>query len=79
MHAIRDFQTKEELREAVAAYLAGGGDPVLYYKRPEHPYPLAHTVYVIGPHHPEPDASHTSWNTWYAECKTVNGIIMEVK
>jgi len=69
MYTERNFKTKKALKAAVQA-----GEQVYYYQ--PGPFggsePKDGTIYVEGPHFPEP-------HRWYASCKVANGVIVEVK
>lgn len=68
MYTTTNFQTKKALKEAVAngntvrVYNPGlGGEP-----------PQNGTVYLEGPHYPQP-------HKWYAEAVLKDGVIVKVK
>lgn len=68
MYTDRNFKTKKALKDAVA-----NGDQVTVYD----PGPFANnvkdgTVYLEGPHYPEP-------HKWYAQATVENGIVVKVK
>lgn len=69
MYTTINFKTKKQLKEAVAS-----GKHVTYYQ--PGPFggnePLDGTIYVEGPHYPEP-------HRWYAECKVKDGYIVSIK
>ena len=69
MYTDINFKTKKALKEAVAS-----GKEITYYQ--PGPFggnePQNGTIYVEGPHYPEP-------HRWYAECKVENGYIISVK
>lgn len=69
MYTDRNFKTKKALKEAVKA-----GDEVTYYQPGPSGgnAPRDGTIYVEGPHYPEP-------HRWYATCTVKNGLIVEVK
>ena len=66
-----NYKTKKALKEAVAS-----GKRVTYYQPNAditgHEAPRNGTVYLEGPHYPEP-------HKWYAQCKAVDGCIVKVK
>ena len=74
MYTDKDFKSKKQLKEAVAAYNAGTGREVTYYQ----PGPFGGkeikdgTICCEGPHYPKP-------HTWYATCTVQNGVIVKVK
>jgi hypothetical protein len=74
----RNFRTKKALKEAVAAYNAaesvtpGSGRRVECYAPGLGDVPETGTVYLEGPHYPQP-------HTWYAEARVVNGAVVKVK
>jgi len=69
MYTVRNFKTKKQLREAVAA-----GKKVEYFQ--PGPFggevPQDGTIYLEGPHYPEP-------HRWYAQATVENGVIVKVK
>lgn len=69
MYTTINFKTKKALKEAVA-----NGEKVTYYQ--PGPFggdePTDGTIYVEGPHYPEP-------HRWYAECVIKDGVIISVK
>lgn len=69
MYTDINFKTKKALKEAVAS-----GKEVTYYQ--PGPFggnePQNGTIYVEGPHYPEP-------HRWYAKCEAKNGLIVSVK
>ena len=69
MYTVQNFKTKKELKEAVAA-----GKAVRVYQ--PGPFggnkPSNGTVYLEGPHYPEP-------HRWYAEAVLENGLVVKVK
>lgn len=69
MYTHRNFRTKKELKAAVLA-----GERVTYYQ--PGPFggnePTNGTIYVEGPHYPEP-------HRWYATCTVRDGAITNVK
>lgn len=68
MYTDRNFKSKKALKEAVAK-----GEAVTYYQ--PGPFggnePRDGTIYVEGPHFPEP-------HRWYAQCTVANGRITKV-
>lgn len=69
MYTDRNYRTKKQLKEAVA-----NGDKVTVYqpgpfggKEPDNG-----TVYLEGPHYPEP-------HRWYAQAELKDGIVVKVK
>lgn len=68
MYTRFNFKTKKQLKEAVAS-----GQRVTYYQ--PGPFggnePLDGTIYVEGPHYPEP-------HRWYAKCEVKDGFIVKV-
>ena len=81
MYTVKNFKTKKELKEAVAAHAASVLNPSLGVKigvgyfQPG-PFggnePQNGTFCCEGPHYPEP-------HTWYATVTAVNGVIVKVK
>jgi hypothetical protein len=75
MYTYKNFKTKKELKEAVAAYLAGTSTTAVTYYQPG---PFGGNeeqdgiIFCEGPHYPEP-------HRWYAECEVKNGRIVKVK
>ena len=69
MYTERNFKTKKALKQAVQA-----GERVTYYQ--PGPFggnePRDGTIYVEGPHYPEP-------HRWYAACEVKDGVIVDVK
>lgn len=69
MYTHTNFKSKKALKEAVAR-----GDTVTYFQ--PGPFggnePLDGTIYVEGPHYPEP-------HRWYAQCEVKGGMIVKVK
>jgi hypothetical protein len=69
MYTTKNFKSKKQLKEAIAA-----GEAVTYYQ----PGPFGGnepdngTVYLEGPHYPEP-------HRWYAEAIAKDGQIVKVK
>ena len=69
MYTDRNFKSKKELKEAVAA-----GKEITYYQ----PGPFGGneikdgTIYLEGPHYPQP-------HKWYASAKVKDGKIISVK
>jgi hypothetical protein len=74
VYTVQNFKTKKELKNAVEAYLAGNGKPVRVYQ--PGPFggnePSNGTVYLEGPHAPEP-------HRWYAQGTLANGVLVKVK
>lgn len=68
MYTTHNFHSKKELREAVER-----GVQVGYYQPNSiiRDLPRDGTIYVEGPHYPEP-------HRWYATCKVQNGVIVKV-
>jgi hypothetical protein len=67
MYTVRNFKTKKQLKEAVAA-----GEPVELYA-PGLGTPVRNwSEFVEGPHYPEP-------HTWYAQVTMRDGIVVGVK
>jgi hypothetical protein len=68
MYTTRNFKSKKEFREAVEH-----GERVTFFQ----PGPLQGneprdgTVYIEGPHFPEP-------HKWYAQCEAKDGVIVKV-
>jgi len=67
MYTTINFKTKKELKTAVTS-----GKEVTYYQPGLGETPLEGTIYVEGPHYPQP-------HKWYAECRVTNGKIVSVK
>lgn len=67
MYATTNYKTKKALQIAVA-----DGEKVTYYQPGIGDTPTDGTIYVEGPHYPEP-------HRWYAQCTAVNGAITKVK
>ena len=67
MYTIRNFESKKELKEAVAA-----GDQVRLYAFGLGEPKADGTEYVEGPHYPQP-------HTWYAKVIMKDGIVIKVK
>ena len=69
MYTNRNFKTKKELKQAVLA-----GETVGYYQPGAFggSEPLDGTIYLEGPHYPEP-------HRWYAYAKVVDGRIVNVR
>ena len=69
MYTDRNFKTKKQLKEAVAA-----GETVTYYQ--PGPFggqePTDGEITIEGPHYPDP-------HRWWARCKVANGRIVSVK
>jgi hypothetical protein len=74
MYTEKNFRTKKQLKEAVALNLEGKG-PAIHYFQPG-PFggnePTNGTVYMEGPHYPEP-------HRWYASCEVKDGKVVKVK
>ena len=62
-----NFKSKKALKEAVAA-----GTRVTVYNPGLGTAPTDGTVYLEGPHYPEP-------HRWYAEAEISNGVLTKVK
>ena len=85
MYTTFNFKTKKELKEAVKKYndivdMANAGLPVPV-AHPVHVYqegpfggnePTNGTVFLEGPHYPEP-------HRWYAQATLKNGVVVAVK
>lgn len=80
MYTDRNFKTKKQLKEAVAAYNTLSpvdgqrqGRAVTFHQ--PGPYggnePLDGTIFVEGPHYPAP-------HSWYAQCEVKGGAIVKV-
>lgn len=69
MYTTTNFKTKKELKAAVTH-----GEQVTFYQpgMGHVPDKIDGTIYVEGPHYPEP-------HRWYAVCAVANGIITKVK
>jgi hypothetical protein len=69
MYTVKNFRSKKALKEAIA-----NGEKVRYYQ--PGPFggnePQNGTVYIEGPHYPEP-------HKFYAACRVENGFIVSVK
>ena len=74
MYTHVNFATKKVLKQAVAEFNETGEIPVTYYQ--PGPFggkePQNGTVYVEGPHYPQP-------HRFYASCKAKDGVIVSVK
>lgn len=69
MYTYTNYKTKKALKEAIAA----GKKERVYQPGPfGGNEPLNGTVYLEGPHYPEP-------HRWYAEAVLENGIIVKVR
>ena len=66
MYVDPDFRTKKALRDAVTA-----GKHVAVFSPGPFPCPTEGTVYVEGPHYPQP-------HTWYAKVSVKAGQVVEV-
>lgn len=67
MYTDKNFRTKKEFKEALAA----GKQMRVYVPGGMHSAPLNGKVTVEGPHYPEP-------HRWYAECTLKDGIIIKI-
>lgn len=71
MYTMKNFRTKKALKEAVVA-----GEGIRVYQPNADitgaKVPKEGTVYLEGPHYPEP-------HSWYAEATLKDGIIVKVK
>ena len=71
MYTQQNFRTKKDLKQALDS-----GIEVPYYQPggmfPTPMYPEGGTVYLEGPHYPEP-------HRWYATAKVKNGIVLSIK
>ena len=67
-YTVINFKTKKQLKEAVAQ----GKEVTIWELGGMFPCPQNGTVYLEGPHYPQP-------HTWYAQATLVNGIITKVK
>jgi hypothetical protein len=71
VYTVRNFKTKKALREALKA-----GEKLGYYQPNAditgREAPRDGTVYLEGPHYPEP-------HRWYAQAKVKDGYIISVK
>lgn len=69
MYTDKNYRTKKQLKEDVAK-----GVKVTFYQ--PGPFggnePLDGTIFVEGPHYPEP-------HRWYAQCEVKDGYIVKVK
>lgn len=68
MYTVKNFRTKKQLLEA----LANGTKVEVYQPGGLFDTPRNGTVYLEGPHYPEP-------HRWYAEAKLVDGLIVKAK
>lgn len=69
MYATRNFKSKKALKEAVAS----GERVTVYQPGPFGGEPPANgTVYLEGPHYPEP-------HRWYAQATLKDGVVVSVK
>ena len=66
MYTVINFRTKKALKDAVKA-----GTPVEVFSPGPFPCPQNGTVYLEGPHYPEP-------HKWYAQVTVANGIVIKV-
>jgi hypothetical protein len=66
-YTARNFKTKKALKEAVAA-----GEPVEIYEPGGWPVKRDGTVYLEGPHAPQP-------HSWYATATVKDGVVVKVK
>ncbi len=67
-YTVINFKTKKQLKEAVAQ----GKEVTIWDFSGMFPCPLNGTVYLEGPHYPQP-------HNLYAQATLVNGIITKVK
>lgn len=82
MYTSKNFKTKKELKDAVAAYNTISpqdgqrmGRAVTYYQPNDMgfaPLTMDGTVYLEGPHYPQP-------HKWYAQAEVESGVIVKVK
>lgn len=63
-----NYKTKKEFKAAVA----NGKAHYPFNPSGMFPDPQNGTIYVEGPHYPQP-------HKWYAECKVENGVVISVK
>lgn len=71
MYATENFKSKKALKDAVAAYNRGEGNPVTLFA-PGLGTPATNgTETVEGPHYPKP-------HTWYARVTVKNGHVVKV-
>jgi len=69
MYTIKNFQTKKQLKEALAL----GREIGIFDPSPfNHTLPTNGPVYLEGSHYPQP-------HKWYATAYLVNGLIVKVK
>lgn len=72
MYTVKNFPSKKALKQAVADWYGGNGEPVILCA-PGLGTPKDNGVeYVEGPHYPKP-------HSWYAEVTVQNGIVVKVK
>ena len=67
MYTSKNYKSKKELKEAVK-----NGENVTYFQPGLGSTPADGTIYVEGPHYPQP-------HKWYAECQVKGGKIIKVK
>ena len=69
MYTDRNFKTKKQLKEAVAA----GSEVTIYDPSPFGTGEIRDGEYSVeGPHSPRP-------HTWYARVQVLNGVVVKVK
>lgn len=66
-YTVKNFRTKKELKEALK-----NGERILVFQPGFQEVPKDGTVFLEGPHFPEP-------HVWYAEGIMIDGILGEVK
>ena len=67
MYTSRNFQSKKELKTAVA-----NGEKVSYYQPGIGETPMNGTIFIEGPHYSKP-------HKFYAQCEAKDGFIVKVK
>jgi len=80
MYTTKNFKTKKELKEAVDNFNRCQANPsevrhtpiTVYQPGPFARKPRNGTVFLEGPHYPEP-------HRWYAEAELRDGIVVKVK
>lgn len=75
MYTTRNFKSKVELKRAVETWKLTGENPVTYFQPNDmgvSPLPRDGTIYLEGPHYPEP-------HKWYAQAEVKDGVIVKVK
>jgi len=74
MYTTKNFKTKKAVKDAVLLWNSLSGPAVKYFQ--PGPFsgnePTDGTVYLEGPHYPEP-------HKWYAQATVRDGIIIKVK